>query len=240
MSVHSMGAMTTSPSTPPLTSAPSSGAAERADLVDVLRKHRTLFRRTLEGLTDEQARLTPTVSALSLGGLVKHVAATEQHWASFIVDGPAPPPDVDWANVDWANPPPHVRQYADGFRMLEDETARRRCWTQYEQSPAATDELLPRRPRRAPAAARGPWFEPGARWSARRSSRTSWPRPHSTRVTPTSCARPSTARRNHGLTLRIDVPGRAARRSTCGRDPSGPATVALVRSGVSFDSLPSR
>ena len=31
---------------------------------------------TVQGLTDEQARLTPTVSALSLGGLVKHVTAT--------------------------------------------------------------------------------------------------------------------------------------------------------------------
>jgi len=32
------------------------------------------------GLTDEQARLTPTVSALSIGGLLKHVASTEQGW----------------------------------------------------------------------------------------------------------------------------------------------------------------
>jgi uncharacterized damage-inducible protein DinB len=163
-----MGAMTTSPSTPPLTSAPSSGAAERADLVDVLRKHRTLFRRTLEGLTDEQARLTPTVSALSLGGLVKHVAATEQHWASFIVDGPAPPPDIDWANVDWANPPPHVQQYADGFRMLEDETLAA-LLAQYRAVAAATDDLVlaadldARQP--LPEA---PWFEPGGSWSARR------------------------------------------------------------------------
>jgi uncharacterized damage-inducible protein DinB len=163
-----MGAMTTSPSTPPLTSAPSSGAAERADLVDVLRKHRTLFRRTLEGLTDEQARLTPTVSALSLGGLVKHVAATEQHWASFIVDGPAPPPDIDWANVDWANPPPHVQQYADGFRMLEDETLAA-LLAQYRAVAAATDDLVlaadldARQP--LPEA---PWFDPGGSWSARR------------------------------------------------------------------------
>jgi uncharacterized damage-inducible protein DinB len=168
LSVHSMGAMTTSPSTPPLTSAPSSGAAERADHVDVLRKHRTLFRRTLEGLTDEQARLTPTVSALSLGGLVKHVAATEQHWASFIVDGPAPTPDIDWANVDWANPPPHVQQYADGFRMLEDETLAA-LLAQYRAVAAATDDLVlaadldARQP--LPEA---PWFEPGGSWSARR------------------------------------------------------------------------
>src|SRR6185503_19103624 len=98
--------MTTQHSTPPTPSASSSGlpTQERADLVDVLRTHRGLFRLTVAGLTDEQARLTPTVSSLSLGGLVKHVTAVEQQWARFVVDGPAPSPDLDWANVDWSNP----------------------------------------------------------------------------------------------------------------------------------------
>src|SRR4051794_8760531 len=106
-------------------SAPSSPAAadtaQRADLVEALRKHRDLFRFTVRDLSDEQARLTPTVSSLSLGGLVKHVTAVERQWASFVVDRPAPA-QVDWANVDWSNPPPEVQAYADGFRMLEDET----------------------------------------------------------------------------------------------------------------------
>src|SRR6478752_1209902 len=101
---------TTQHSTPPTTAASPSRLTnrERADLVDVLRTHRSLFRLTVAGLTDEQARLAPTVSTLSLGGLVKHVTAVEQQWASFVVDGPAPSPDLDWANVDWSNPPPEV------------------------------------------------------------------------------------------------------------------------------------
>jgi len=142
--------------------------SERADIVDVLRKHRDLFRTTVAGLTDEQARLSPTVSSLSLGGLVKHVCAVERQWASFVTDGPAPGPDVDWAAVDWSNPPPEVQEYVDGFRMLEDETLAGLLAT-YDEVAAATDELAltvdldARQP--LPTA---PWFEPGASWSARR------------------------------------------------------------------------
>jgi uncharacterized damage-inducible protein DinB len=144
------------------------GTGERGDLIEVLRKHRDLFRHTVQGLTDEQARLTPTVSALSLGGLIKHVAATEQQWANFIVDGPAVTPDIDWADVDWTNPPPQIQEYADGFRMLEDESLAE-LLRHYGDVAAATDELVlsvdldARQP-----LPKAPWFEPGAAWSARR------------------------------------------------------------------------
>jgi hypothetical protein len=144
------------------------GTGERADLLETLHKHRALFRHTVAGLTDEQARLTPTVSSLSLGGLVKHVAATEQEWARFVVQGPATMPDIDWATIDWSNPPPQVQDYADGFRMLDSETLAG-LLDQYDQVAAATDELVrtvdldARKP--LPEA---PWFEPGATWSARR------------------------------------------------------------------------
>ena len=162
--------MTTNPSSQsPDTVVPSGPRKEeRADLVEALRKHRDLFRLTLAGLTDEQARLTPTVSALSLGGLVKHVAATEKEWARFVVEGPAATPDIDWAAVDWTNPPPQVQEYAEGFRMSESETLAG-LLGQYDEVAAATDALvvtvdLDAR-QRLPSA---PWFEPGASWSARR------------------------------------------------------------------------
>jgi len=159
---------TTTTSTTTADSATDPGTAERADLLDVLHKHRGLFLRTVAGLTDEQARLTPTVSSLSLGGLVKHVTAVERQWASFVTDGPAPTPDVDWANVDWSDPPPEVLAYADGFRMTEQETLTGLV-ADYDAASAATDELVRtvdldgRQP--LPTA---PWFEPGASWSARR------------------------------------------------------------------------
>jgi hypothetical protein len=37
------------------------------------------------GLTDEQARLTPSVSALSVGGIVKHVSSVEKFWADVVL-----------------------------------------------------------------------------------------------------------------------------------------------------------
>ena len=40
---------------------------ERGDLLETLRLHRGFLRHTLTGLTEEQARATPTASALSVG-----------------------------------------------------------------------------------------------------------------------------------------------------------------------------
>lgn len=140
----------------------------RDDLLEALTKHRALFRQTVAGLTDDQARLTPTVSTLSLGGLVKHVSATEQEWARFVVEGPAEVPEVDWLSIDWSNPPAAVVAYQQGFVMTEDETLAG-LLAAYDEVAAATDELVrtvdlgARQP--LPAA---PWFEAGASWSARR------------------------------------------------------------------------
>src|SRR5690242_16405732 len=113
--------------------------SERDDVVDALHRHRALFLRTVDGLTEEQARLTPTVSSLCLGGLVKHVAAVERQWASFVTDGPGP--QIEWADVDWSNPPPEVQEYSAGFRMLEGESLADLV-TKYHEVAAATDKLV--------------------------------------------------------------------------------------------------
>jgi uncharacterized damage-inducible protein DinB len=156
----------TSTQTPAMTTSDSS--SERADLLETLHKHRGLFLVTVRGLSDEEARARPTVSELTLGGLVKHVAAVERQWAAFVQEGPAETPDVDWANIDWSDPPAEVAAYADGFRMREDETLET-LLEEYAAAGAATDALVAtvdldaRQP--LPAA---PWFEAGASWSARR------------------------------------------------------------------------
>src|SRR4051812_28669476 len=129
--------MTTSAASTPA----QSSDGERADLLDVLRKHRGLFRVTVEGMDDEQARTRSTISELTLGGLVKHVTQVEQNWARFVVDGPAETPDIDWENVDWSNPPAAVAAYADGFRMLEGETLAG-LLDDYDAVAAATDTLV--------------------------------------------------------------------------------------------------
>jgi uncharacterized damage-inducible protein DinB len=143
-------------------------AGERADLLDVLHKHRALFRVTVTGIDDDQARLRSTVSELTLGGLVKHLAAVERQWASFIEEGAGAHPDIDWEAIDWTNPPAEVAAYADGFRMLPGETLAG-LLADYDAVAAATDALVAgadldaRQP-----LPKAPWFTPGASWSTRR------------------------------------------------------------------------
>ncbi len=128
---------------------------ERADLVTVLGKHRDFLRYTVRGLADEQARLRTTASELCLGGLIKHVTATEQQWIRFILDGPSA---MGGSGDDWAS----------GFSMLEGETLAG-LLEEYEQVARRTDQLVATLPdldasQPLPPA---PWFEPGARWTAR-------------------------------------------------------------------------
>jgi uncharacterized damage-inducible protein DinB len=157
----------TSATTPPSPNASSS--PERDDLVSSLQRHRGFLLHTVSGITDDQARQRTTVSELTLGGLIKHVAQTERQWADFMVNGPGESPQIDWESVDWTNPPPEVADFMDSHRMREDETLGD-LLARYEEVAAATDALvrdvaldqdhpLPK----------APWYEPGARWTARRT-----------------------------------------------------------------------
>ncbi|MFI6293654.1 DinB family protein [Nonomuraea sp. NPDC050790] len=130
-------------------------SSERDDLVQTLDKHRGFLRYTVQGLTDEQAALTPTASALSLGGLVKHVANVEERWARFATGGAE---HMESVPVDWEGQ----------FRMGPGETLGA-LLKHYASVAEATNELartldldisheLPK----------APWFEQGVRWSVRR------------------------------------------------------------------------
>jgi hypothetical protein len=134
-------------------------SAERADLLDLLAKHRFFLRNTLRGLTDEQAASRPTVSELCLGGLVKHVALTENHWVDFVVDGPA----------TMALDEDSYAEHANGFRMLPGETVES-ILAEYDRVAARTDELVRTLPDLDASQPRpeARWFESGARWTARR------------------------------------------------------------------------
>lgn len=131
-------------------------SGERADLLQTLAKHRGFLRFTVRDLTDEQAAQRTTASELCLGGLIKHVAGTEERWMRFALGGAEA---MESEPVDWAGQ----------FRMLEGETLAG-LLDRYEQVAAATDELVSTLPdldvsHPLPEA---PWFEPGARWSVRR------------------------------------------------------------------------
>jgi uncharacterized damage-inducible protein DinB len=136
---------------------------ERADLAETLNAHRGFLRQTAQGLTDEQAAASPTVSELCIGGLIKHVTSVERRWVRFIVEGPSAMGSTNWQD------PAAMQAYADGFRMLPGETLAG-LLDDYETAAAETAELLAALPdldatQLLPEA---PWFPPGARRSARR------------------------------------------------------------------------
>jgi uncharacterized damage-inducible protein DinB len=58
---------------------------ERDGLLAFLEQQRYVLRLTAYGLSDEQARAVPSRSALSVGGLIKHVAYTEQGWTDTVL-----------------------------------------------------------------------------------------------------------------------------------------------------------
>jgi uncharacterized damage-inducible protein DinB len=58
---------------------------ERTGLLAYLAQQRYVLRIAAHGLSDEQARETPARSALSIGGLIKHVTATEQSWIDLVL-----------------------------------------------------------------------------------------------------------------------------------------------------------
>lgn len=58
---------------------------ERQQLLAYLAQQRDGIRFATFGLTEEQARLTPTAASLSIGGLVKHVATMERSWMDTVL-----------------------------------------------------------------------------------------------------------------------------------------------------------
>ena len=136
---------------------------ERADLAETLRTHRSFLRYTVRGLTDEQAAQRTTVSELTLGGLIKHVAAMEKRWADFIVNGPAAM--GGWGGED----SDAVATWAGGFQMQPGETLAG-LMAGYDEVARQTDCLLAALPDldAGHPLPQAPWFPPGATWSARR------------------------------------------------------------------------
>jgi uncharacterized damage-inducible protein DinB len=87
---------------PPLTD-------ERACLLAFLGQQRAALRYAAHDLDDERAGSRPSVSELSLGGLIKHAALVERTWTTFMATGDS--------NV-FAVP----EAYSDRFRLLDRET----------------------------------------------------------------------------------------------------------------------
>lgn len=95
---------------------PPPSADERQTLIGFVAFQQNAYFAVAHGLTDEQARSTPSVSALSIGGLIKHVTGMQQAWTARVEHAPQFPP---------SDPRPMEEQmadYADQYVMGEDET----------------------------------------------------------------------------------------------------------------------
>jgi uncharacterized damage-inducible protein DinB len=82
---------------------------ERGALLSFVEAQRGAVRRSLIGLTEEQAASRPSASGLSLSGLLKHVAETELNWLCLAQQRPN-----ERARTE--------ETWADSFRLVGDET----------------------------------------------------------------------------------------------------------------------
>ncbi|WP_442784655.1 DinB family protein [Arthrobacter sp. PL16] len=140
-------------------------------------KHRYFFRLTLRDLTDEQAGLRTTASALTLSGLLKHVADTEEGWVAFILGGPDAMSDGKEGNEQEQEDPsesaggggPQRGGTVDPRFAVPTGVTVAALLERYEHVARRTDELAGTLDLDADhPLPQAPWFESGARWSARR------------------------------------------------------------------------
>ncbi|MGW6971721.1 DinB family protein [Streptomyces sp. NPDC054952] len=82
---------------------------ERGALLSFVEAQRGALRRSLLGLTEEQAASRPSASELSLSGLLKHVAETELNWLRM---AQRQPNEKQRTEQTWG----------DGFRLVEGES----------------------------------------------------------------------------------------------------------------------
>ncbi|MDQ7803124.1 DinB family protein [Amycolatopsis sp. A133] len=150
---------------------------ERHDLIAELAAARAALIATTHGLTDEQAGARPTVSELCLGGLVKHVAAIEEGWLRFVVDGPSAlrydlPEGVTWADMAAGTArefPQWAIDHQNAFRMLPGETLAE-VLARYEDVAKRSEEIVMTVPDLSTThpLPEAPWNAPGAVQSVRR------------------------------------------------------------------------
>ncbi|MET9532738.1 DinB family protein [Streptomyces sp. NPDC006649] len=108
-------------------------ATEREALCGFLDKQRADLLRKVDGVSDADARMAPTVSSLSLMGLLKHSALWERRWFQIVVAGRA-------LLGEW--PEAEVRDWRDeDFRVDEQDTVKH--WTAFfEEQVAISREIV--------------------------------------------------------------------------------------------------
>ena len=100
-------------------------ADERNALREFLAFHQSAYFAVSYGLTDEQARSAPAVSALSIGGLVKHATEMQRTWMARVAAAPDLPPNRSICSLPDSRP----ARRAIRPRLSCDRSSRMpRCW----------------------------------------------------------------------------------------------------------------
>ena len=94
---------------------PAPAGDERQTLINFLAFQQDAFAAVAHGLTDEQARSTPSVSALSVGALIKHVTAVQAGWVARAEAAPDFPPR------DTRSMAEQMAEHQDQLTMHDDE-----------------------------------------------------------------------------------------------------------------------
>ncbi|MCP2260677.1 Protein of unknown function (DUF664) [Streptoalloteichus tenebrarius] len=99
---------------------------ERTALLTFLDRQRVALRATLNGLTEEQARSTPSASSLSLAGLLRHAVRTERRWVVAGLAGRPLPglwPIEGWGEAEFTpSPEETVPSLLDAYAAAARET----------------------------------------------------------------------------------------------------------------------
>jgi uncharacterized damage-inducible protein DinB len=138
-------------------------ADERAGLKEYVAAQQYAFHAIAFGLTDEQARSTPSVSALSIGGLIKHVTTCQQSWMDRVAAAP------ELTESDRRPMEEQSTDYQDDFVMREDETLAE-ILARFDRQNAETLRLIETADLGAavPVPQHVPWFPKDvAAWSVR-------------------------------------------------------------------------
>jgi Protein of unknown function (DUF664) len=89
---------------------------ERQTVLEFLRFNQNAFFAVAYGLTENQVRSKPSVSALSIGGLVKHAAGVQRGWMERVKAAPEYPPKDERPMAEI------IAEYEDEYVMRDDET----------------------------------------------------------------------------------------------------------------------
>jgi uncharacterized damage-inducible protein DinB len=95
---------------------------ERDGLVTYLAQQRLLLHIAAYGLNDDQARQTPTVSALSVGGLIKHLTAVEERWMDLVLQRERESAPYDYQANFHLGPDETLAEALDRYAAVAAET----------------------------------------------------------------------------------------------------------------------